>query len=130
MRKSIDPAANGHPMLLASFAADDRNGDADAAALREHVTAFAQALAHQDRDFLRLATDRIETGRRIAADLAACDNWNDLRELQAAWAAAKSEACLLEARWLVLYADLIRHPAWLAHQVAASKRAEAHPFEP
>lgn len=100
--------------------AADRAGDR--AAFQAHFDAFARALDHHDRDVVRLAGDRLEAGRRVATALGSCRDWDDLGALCTAWADANSEACLLEARWLVLYADLIRDPAWLARQVEAGQR--------
>jgi hypothetical protein len=107
------------PDQVAADRADGR------AALQAHIDAFARALEQHDRDVVRLAGDRLEAGRRVATALGSCRNWDDLGALCMAWADANSEACLLEARWLVLYADLIRHPAWLARQVEADTRAPA-----
>lgn len=101
-------------------AADPRR---TAASFDAHVTAFARALRHQDADFMRLANDRLEASRRFANELEHCTTWIQLNALQAAWAEARSQACLIEAQWLVLYADLVRHPDWLERQVVAAQQA-------
>jgi hypothetical protein len=132
MRRSIEAVEGSGPLSAAAVSSDRVPGDRDdgAAALQAHVDAFTRALHQLDRDFVRLAGDRLEVSRRIAAELASCRSRDELVALQAAWAEAKSRACLLEARWLVLYADLVRHPEWLARQVEAGKRARFHLVEP
>ncbi len=98
--------------------------DPEALALRAHKKAFALALAHQDEDFRRIATERLEASGRIRAEIDACTSWEQLTDLQDNWSEAKRRACLVEARWLVLYADLIGQPDWLSRQVDADRRTD------
>lgn len=127
MHDLVENGADGDVAAARAGQPDQGDGDGRAgrAALRAHIDAFARALDQQDHDFLRLASERLEVSRRFTAELARCQSWADLIAVQEAWAEAKSQACLLEARWLVLYADLIRHPTWLARQVEAGTRARA-----
>ena len=96
-----------------------------ASAFDEHRAAFLRALDYQEEDVLRFADDRIEQTRRLRLALDACTSWAHLIGLQADWARDESEACLIEARRLILHAGLIRHPDWLARQTRAGHRLRA-----
>ncbi len=102
---------------------DDARRDGDAVvdrALQAQKAAFLQALYRQDEDFVRMVGERLHESRRLTARIEACENRTELAALKDEWAHSAGESCLVEARWLVLYADMIRHPDWLRRQVRAA----------
>jgi hypothetical protein len=117
------------PPTLASPAAPPGHavagGDARAlaSAFEEHKTAYLRALDYQEEDFLRFSDDRLAATRNLQRALESCTSWSRLIGLQADWARDESQACLIEARRLILHAGLIRHPDWLARQTRAGRRA-------